>query len=59
MRAEPCVAKAAGVLLTIFLPKQHPGDPAFTQLEASKNAAFEVAVLRVQSRLARDARMVW
>ena len=29
------------------------------QLEASKNAAFEVAVLRVQSRLARDARMVW
>ena len=29
------------------------------KLEASKNAAFEVAVLRVQSRLARDARMVW
>ena len=29
------------------------------ELEASKNAAFEVAVLRVQSRLARDARMVW
>ena len=34
---------------------QHYAD----HMEASKNAAFEVAVLRVQSRLARDARMVW
>ena len=60
MKAHVGVDADSGIVhsLETTTAKTHDSQ-IWDELEASKNAAFEVAVLRVQSRLARDARMVW